>query len=369
MIKTDVLIIGSGVVGLAIARELSSLGMDIILAEKEKRSGEGISSRNSGVIHAGMYYPTNSLKAKFCTAGSNLLFNYCLNKDVQHKRLGKLIVANNKDENIRLSKIYQQGLDNGVELNMLSKEEVQELEPEVECYSAISSPNTGIIDVPELILALEGDIQKNNGFISYRTKFLGAKKKGNYFEIKLNSGEDTHIESPILINCGGLFSDVIASSIKDLKPQYIKKVYFWKGHYFKYSGKSPFKQLVYPLSTPGSLGIHFTIDMSGQAKFGPDLVKVDSINYKFEKNLKNKFFEAVKSYWPEIDKNRLQPDYCGIRPKIYKENSAEADFYISIPSDHGVKGLYNLQGIESPGLTCSLAISEYLSKLISREVS
>ena len=367
MSDVDAVIIGAGVVGLSIAKSLSESGMEVLVVEQEHRSGEGISSRNSGVIHAGMYYPKKSLKAELCVIGNRLLYEYCSLKKVGHKRIGKLIVASEAQEHKQLLQIYEQGLSNGVDLKLLEKEQVKSLEPSVKCSLAILSPNTGIVDVPELILALEGDIQKNKGFISYKTKFIGAKKKGSNFKVELNSEENICIESPLLINCGGLSSDAIASSIKDLKTQFIRKVHYWKGHYFKYSGESPFKKLIYPIPKPGSLGIHFSIDLAGQPKFGPDLVKIDSINFKFEKNLKHKFLEAIKSYWPKIDESRLQPDYCGVRPKLSKKNLTNPDFYISTPSTHGVKGLYSLQGIESPGLTCALAISQYMSNLIDLE--
>ena len=369
MSDVDAVIVGAGVVGLSIAKSLSEVGMEVLVIEKEHRSGEGISSRNSGVIHAGMYYPKKSLKAELCVRGNELLYEYCTLKHIGHKRLGKLIIASEIEENKKLLQIYEQGLANGVDLKLMERDQVQDLEPNVKCSLAIFSPNTGIIDVPELILALEGDIQQNNGLISYSTKFLGAKKEGSNFKIELNSGEYFLIKSPILINSGGLSSDVIASSMKDLKAQFIKKVYYWKGHYFKYSGQSPFKKLVYPVPKPGSLGIHFSIDIAGQSKFGPDLIKVDSVNYKFEKDLKSKFLEAIQSYWPEIDESKLQPDYCGIRPKLTKDSFSLADFYISTPSNHGIKGLYNLQGIESPGLTCSLAISKYISNLIQAKIN
>ena len=228
MADVDAVIVGAGVVGLSIAKSLSEFGMEVLVVEQEHRSGEGISSRNSGVIHAGMYYPKNSLKAEFCVKGNKLLYEYCMLKHISHKRLGKLIIASEVQENNQLLEIYEQGLVNGVDLELLERDQVEDLEPNVKCSLAIFSPNTGIIDVPELMLALEGDIQQNNGLISYRTKFLGATKKGPNFKIELNSGEYVSINSPIIINSGGLSSDVIASSMKDLKAQFVKKVYFWK---------------------------------------------------------------------------------------------------------------------------------------------
>ena len=364
----EVVIIGAGVIGLAIARHLSESGISVLVVEKEERSGEGASSRNSGVIHAGIYYPTSSLKASFCVSGNKQLYEYCIKKSISHKRLGKLIIASDDQEHEKLLNIYKQGLTNGVDLKLLKKDKVQELESDIKCYSAIFSPNTGIIDAPEFLDALEGDIQHNGGLVSYNSEFLSAAKKGGYFRIRLNAGDIFDIESKILINCGGLHSDHISSSIRGLRSKFIKKIYYGKGHYFKYLGKNPFKKLIYPLPKPGSLGIHASMDISGQLRFGPDLEWVDSINYAFDYSLKKKFINSIKLYWPDIDDGKLQPDYCGIRPKIYNEGEDAPDFYISSPGQHGIEGLYNLQGIESPGLTSSLSISEYLLDLIKRNI-
>tara|TARA_Y200000002_G_scaffold369233_1_gene363138 strand:+ start:1477 stop:2601 length:1125 start_codon:yes stop_codon:yes gene_type:complete len=365
MINTEVLIIGSGVIGLAIARTLSSNGLDVILIEKEDRSGEGVSSRNSGVIHAGMYYPTNSLKANLCVAGNKMLYDYCDEKNIPHERLGKLIIAANKDEERLLSDIYNQGVSNSVDLKKLTKEEVIEMEPEVHCSSAIYSPNTGIIDVPEFINALEADLQRLGALISFKTNFLNSKRAGNYFISQLESEEIFQVQSEILINCAGLQSENVATNIQGLDKKDIAKVNFGRGHYYKYSGTRPFNKLIYPMPSSDGLGIHFSIDLAGQSKFGPDMEWVETIDYTFDESLKDKFFHSIRKYWPQIDSEKLQPDYSGIRPKIYQQNESQADFLISSPNDHNLEGFFNLQGIESPGLTSSLAIADYLDKTIS----
>ena len=259
-------------------------------------------------------------------------------------------------------------MTNGADLELLKKDKVQELESDIKCYSAIFSPNTGIIDVSEFSDALEGDIQHNGGLVSYNSEFLSAAKKGSYFRIRLNAGDIVDIESKYFINCGGLHSDLISSSIRGLRSKFVKKIYYGKGHYFKYLGQNPFKKLIYPLPKPGGLGIHVGMDISGQLRFGPDLEWVDSINYEFDYGLKKKFLNSIRLYWPDIDGDKLQPDYCGIRAKIYNESEPAPDFYISSPSQHGLEGLYNLQGIESPGLTSSLSIGEYMFDLLQKRI-
>lgn len=364
MINTEVLIIGSGVIGLAIARALSSNGLDVILIEKEDKSGEGVSSRNSGVIHAGMYYPTNSLKANLCVIGNKMLYDYCDEKKIPHERLGKLIIAADKNEELRLLDIYNQGILNSVDLKKLTKEEVIEMEPDVNCSSAIYSPNTGIIDVPEFINALEADLQRLGALISFKTNFLNSKRVGKYFISKLDSGEIFQVQSEILINCAGLQSENVATNIQGLDNKNIAKVNFGKGHYYKYSGTRPFNKLIYPIPSSDGLGIHFSIDLAGQSKFGPDMEWVETIDYLFDESLKDKFIHSIRKYWPQIDSEKLQPDYSGIRPKIYQQNESQADFLISSPDDHKLEGFFNLQGIESPGLTSSLAIADYVGKTI-----
>ena len=360
----DVTIIGSGVVGLAIARELSISGLSVLVLEKEHRSGEEISSRNSGVIHAGMYYSTDTLKAKLCVDGNRYLYDYLKNKKINHKKVGKLIVATSKAEESKLENIYKQGLVNGVNVKILSSIEAKEIEPNIDCISAIYSPDTGIIDVPDYITALEGDIQCHGGYISTKSKFLSAKKIKNGFSINIKSNEEIEIKSRYLINSSGLHSEKTSKLIKNLDHDHIHKIVFGKGHYFKYSGRNPFGCLIYPLPGPSGLGIHVGMDMGGQLRFGPDFEWCKEIDYSFDESLREKFVDAIKEYWPEFEEQRLTPDYTGIRPKLYSDNLKSNDFSIKSFADHGLKGFVNLQGIESPGLTSSMAIGKYIKNLL-----
>ena len=360
----DLAIIGAGVIGLSIAKYFSQFGKSVLIIEKESRAGEGTSSRNSGVIHAGIYYPDNSFKSRFCLEGNRLLYEYADYKNISHSKVGKYIVASQEGELESLEKLYQQGIRNNVNLQYCSKEETEEAIPEIICSSALFSPDTGIIDVPEFITALEGDIQHANGVVAFNTEFISAKKIKNSFEIRCNDGANFSIQSKNLVNASGLSSDFISYKIDQLDKRYIFPVNFAKGHYFKYSAPNPFNSLVYPLADEFSLGIHVGFDLSGQLRFGPDLTWVDSIDFSFDECLKEKFVNSIHRYWPNMDPKKLHPDYVGIRPKIQKNNQAMQDFSILGPEDHGIKGLINLQGIESPGVTSALAIGKYVSSIL-----
>ena len=360
----DATVIGAGVVGLAIAKELCASGLSVLVLEKHSRSGEEISSRNSGVIHAGMYYPFDSLKARLCIKGNKSLYAYINNKRISFKKTGKLIIANNNYEEKQLDKIYHQGKLNGVNLQMITSDEVREIEPSIKCSNAIISPDSGIVDVPELLISLEGDIQNKGGLISYKSEFIGAKRNNNSFEIKINSGELFEIKSKYLINSSGLHSDKNSNLIYNLNPSKIQKIYYAKGHYFKYTGANPFNHLIYPIPKSGGLGIHIGMDICGQLRFGPDIEWSDSIEYSFNEGLKMKFINAIKDYWPDLDAHKLVPDYTGIRPKLNNINSTFNDFSIKSSADHEIEDLVILEGIESPGLTSSLAIAEYVKHLL-----
>jgi L-2-hydroxyglutarate oxidase LhgO len=364
MEKTDVIIIGAGVVGLAIARKLSNF-YEVIILEKNKFSGDETTSRNSGVIHGGMYYPENSYKAKLCVQGNKELYDYASRKKIPFKRCGKLILAFSKEDHEKLKFIYKQGKANGVDLDLISAEDAKFIEPEVDCYSAIYSKNTGILDTPNFINALEGDIQHNGGYLSLNSEFINAKKTNDGFEVLIKSDEIFKMKTKILINCSGLHSDKVSHSIMGLDAKYVHKIFYGKGHYFKYSGKNPFNSLVYPMPHPGSLGIHVGMDMSGSLRFGPDMTWEKTISYNFNDSLKNKFVSSIKDYWKNLDESKLHPDYTGIRPKISLDSSSFFDFSILTPKEHGCDGLYNLQGIESPGLTSSLAIGNFILKDIN----
>jgi L-2-hydroxyglutarate oxidase LhgO len=361
----DITIIGAGVVGLSIAKSCSEQGMSVVVLEKDARSGEGISSRNSGVIHAGIYYPNKSLKTKFCLSGNKLLYDYAKEKRINHKRIGKYIIASSKAEIEKLEGIYKKGILNSVTLNLLTKENMRSIYPDLNIEAGIYSPNTGIIDVPELINALEGDIQHNNGLISFNTKFISAKKTNSGFSITCDDGKKFLISSKYLINASGLNSDLISQQIDTLDKKHYSSIKYAKGHYFKYSGSHPFTTLVYPLASEFSSGLHVGFDLSGQIRFGPDITWVDNIDYSFDDSLKDTFMNSIKKYWPGIDSKKLQPDYVGIRPKLQNIDEKMKDFSICDSKVHGVEGLINIQGLESPGVTSSLAIGEYVKNMIN----
>ena len=361
---TDVIVIGGGVIGLSIARELSFSGKETIVLEKNERAGDVTSSRNSGVIHAGIYYSEDFLKTKLCVQGNRLIYEYANEKKINHKKYGKYIIASNKTELSNLEAIFIQGKKNNVEISRVEKEEVLENNPGLIFHGALYSPSSGVIDVPEYVSALEGDIQHFGGLISLKTSFLNAKKKKGKFIISCLAEEEFAIESKYLINCSGLSNELTLKNIEDFPGDKIYKNYFAKGHYFKYSGKAPFSNLIYPVSGQHSLGIHVGFDLAGGMRFGPDVEFVNKIDYSFNESLKSKFIESISQYWPEINSTKLHPDYTGIRPKITKPNETMKDFSIQTSVDHGIKNLINLQGIESPGLTSSLAIGKFVTNLL-----
>tara|TARA_B100000900_G_scaffold250703_1_gene213580 strand:- start:6252 stop:7340 length:1089 start_codon:yes stop_codon:yes gene_type:complete len=361
---TDVIIIGGGVIGLSIARELSRSGKETIVLERNERAGDVTSSRNSGVIHAGIYYPENFLKTKLCVQGNKLIYEYAKEKKINYKKYGKYIIASNKSELSNLEAILFQGKKNNVDISKVENEKVLENNPGLIFHEALYSPNSGVVDVPEYVTALEGDIQHFGGLISLRTSFLSAKKKKGKFIVSCSAEDKFLIESKYLINCSGLSNELTLKNIKDFPTDKIYKNYFAKGHYFKYSGKSPFSNLIYPISGQHSLGIHVGFDLAGGMRFGPDVEFVDEIDYSFNESLKNKFVDSISQYWPEIDPVKLHPDYTGIRPKITKPNEIMRDFSIQTSNVHGIENLINLQGIESPGLTSSLAIGRFVMNLL-----
>jgi len=361
---TDVIVIGGGVIGLSIARELSLSGKETIILEKNERAGDVTSSRNSGVIHAGIYYPENFLKTKLCVEGNKLIYKYAKEKKINHKKYGKFIISANKRDLSNLESILMQGKKNNVEISRVENEQVLENNPGLTFHQALYSPNSGVIDVPEYVTALEGDIQHFGGLISLKTSFLSAKKIKNKFVVSCLADEEFSIESKYLINCSGLSNELTLKNIKDFPADKIYKNYYAKGHYFKYSGKSPFTNLIYPVSGQHSLGIHVGFDLVGGVRFGPDVEFVNDIDYRFDESLKGKFIDSISQYWPDINSEKLHPDYTGIRPKITKPNEIMKDFSIQTEEEHGINNLINLQGIESPGLTSSLAIGKFVTNLL-----
>ncbi|MBE7636831.1 FAD-dependent oxidoreductase [Sneathiella sp. P13V-1] len=358
----ECVVIGAGVVGLAIARKLAKSGRDVVILEKNHHFGEETSSRNSEVIHAGIYYPKDSLKAKLCVAGKKMLYQYCDAHGVAYKNLGKLIVATNEDEISTLEQIKAKAEDNSVnDLKWLTKEEVFGLEPHLKCEKALLSPSTGIIDTHQYMLSLVGEIEANGGAIAYDTPFEAATICNDGFEV--TAGGHT-LKCRQLINSAGLFAQDVASNIKGLAEQFIPPRYLAKGNYFTMNAASPFKRLIYPVPQSASLGVHVTLDMAGQIRFGPDQEWVKELDYEVNPARGNSFYDAIRKYWPDLPDNSLIPAYSGIRPKIQSPTDPHMDFRIEGSDIHGIKGLVNLFGIESPGLTSSLAIArEVIGKI------
>jgi L-2-hydroxyglutarate oxidase LhgO len=369
MEKVDCVVIGAGVVGLAVAREMALQGYETILLEREGAFGTISSARNSEVIHAGIYYPKDSLKAKLCVEGNRLLYEYCRSHQVATKQYGKLIVADESQIN-DLRAILYKAQNNGVpEIRVLSGEEAKQLEPNLKCDAAILSSSTGIIDSHGFMLSLLGGFEDAGGMIAYRSPLISAKPsiKGleGGFELQIGGPDGMKLQTKLLINCAGMSASALAQKIEGLNPEQIPKAYFAKGNYFSLTGKSPFNHLIYPIPEPGGLGVHLTLDIGGQAKFGPDVEWLDieteeQIDYAVNSKRVEGFYEAVRRYWPELKDNSLQPDYSGVRAKIVPPNTPAGDFCFSSPKDHGLEGLYNLYGFESPGLTSSLAIAKHL---------
>lgn len=368
MDQIECVIVGAGVVGLSIARELALGGRDVLIIEKEDAFGIHTSSRNSEVIHAGIYYPKDSLKAQLCVQGKKLLYEYCELRSVPHKRIGKLIVATEDFEIDTVKQYIDKAGDNGVnDLLWLSQSEVAELEPEVSSVGAAFSPSTGIIDSHNYMLSLLGDTENAGGVVVYQTSIASIKPQNGGFIVKTEGLNAHEIKTEILINAAGLYACDVARTIADLDDALIPQPYYAKAHYYSLSGRNPFTHLVYPVARKASLGVHVTVDMGGAARFGPDLDWIEGIDYSFDESRGQLFYDAIRRYWPSVVRDQLQPGYTGIRPKISGPNEPAADFLIQSHQDHQMQGLINLFGIESPGLTSSLAIAELVGQLIDSE--
>lgn len=357
--KVECVVAGAGVVGLATARALALRGREVLLLEAESTFGTQTSSRNSEVIHAGIYYPGDSLKAKLCVAGNRSLYSYCKNRGVEYKKLGKLIVATSDAQVGVLGSYLEQGSKNGVPgLDLISAEALRSLEPEVSAVAALWSPSTGIIDSHGLMLALLGDLENAGGTLVTQSPVNRFRPVADGIEIDVGEGDTAmQLQARWLVNAAGhgALGLARASGMENLP-----KGYFPAGHYFSYQGKSPFNHLVYPVATAGSLGIHATLDLGGQMKFGPDVDWRERLDYSFDTNPARRlhFENCVRDYYPALDADRLQPGYVGIRQRISAPGEPLADFQIAGPGQHGVEGLVQLLGIESPGLTACLAIAE-----------
>lgn len=361
------MVIGAGVIGLAVARAAARSGREVVVVEAARTPGTGISSRNSEVIHAGIYYPVGSLKAHLCTEGRERLYRYCVEHGVAHRRLGKLIVATVDAQRDALAALGVQARANGVEdLVALDAVAVRHLEPELACTAALLSPSTGIVDSHGYLLALEGDARDAGAVLAVASRVIGGRVVSDGIEVTVEGIEPLRLRARSVFNCAGLDAARVAVSIEGVPDAAIATLRYCKGSYFRLAGRSPFSRLVYPLPEPGGLGVHLTLDLGGQARFGPDVewldperVDADRLDYSVDPARAASFYPAIRSYWPGLPDASLIPDYAGIRPKLHAQGEPGRDFAIEGPREHGVAGLVNLLGVESPGLTASLAIAEY----------
>ena len=364
--KTGAVIIGAGIVGLACARALARQGIETFILERHDDFGQETSSHNSEVIHAGLYYPYDTLKARFCVAGNRELYAYCAERGIAHKRCGKLIVATQDAQIAQLQKLQEQADRNGVgDIRLLDRHAVQALEPALHCVAALHSPSTGIIDSHALMLSLLGDAEAHGALFSPHSTVQAIDAREGTIRLEVSSGgTEMLLEAGIVVNAAGLSAVALARTIPDYPPSLIPSAFLAKGTYYGLAGRSPFSHLVYPVPEEGGLGVHLTLDLGGQARFGPDVEWIDSIDYSVDPHRADRFYAEVRKYWPELPDNSLLPAYSGIRPKISGPGAPAADFLIHGPESHGIAGLVNLFGIESPGLTACLPISAHVSRLL-----
>ncbi len=372
MERVDALVIGAGVVGLAVGRALAQAGLETIVSEATDGIGQGVSSRNSEVIHAGLYYAPGSLKARLCVRGKDLLYALCASHGVPHRACGKLVVATAPEQHPALHQLAQRAQSNGVAVEHFSAAQAQAMEPELACTAALWSPSTGIVDSHALMLALQGDLERAGGLVALQSAVDGACfRPGRPTVVRLRSAEgDYEIEADRVVNAAGLSACLLARRFEGLAPAQVPQPHYAKGSYFTLAGRPPFTRLVYPAPVDAWLGVHVTLDLAGQMKFGPDLEWLETetpeaIDYTVDTARAAPFEAAIRRYWPALPEGALQPGYSGVRPKIHGPGEPAPDFRIDGPARHGVAGLVNLFGIESPGLTSSLAIGEHVAALLT----
>ncbi|MDD3446814.1 MAG: NAD(P)/FAD-dependent oxidoreductase [Zavarzinia sp.] len=360
------LIVGAGVVGLACGRALARRGHEVIVLESADAFGTGVSARNSEVIHAGLYYPTGSLRHRHCIAGRRRLYAYAAERGIAHARPGKLVVATEDAEIARIEAIHAQGIANVVEgLRLLSGAEARRLEPALHCVAALHSPETGIIDAHGLMLALLGEIEDAGGALALNTPALGLERTDGVWRLRFGGADPGVIDAELVINAAGLGAQALARATTGLKATQVPPLVLAKGNYFSYGGRAAFSRLIYPAPVDGGLGVHVTLDLGGRMRFGPDVEWLERADYMVDPGRAPLFAERIRRYWPGLEAARLTPDYAGIRPKLTGPGEPAADFMIQGPEAHGLPGLVNLFGIESPGLTASLSLGDAVAALLS----
>lgn len=365
MLSLDCVVIGGGVVGLAVARELAMAGREVVLLEAEPLTGSITSSRNSEVIHAGLYYPTGSLKAELCVAGKRKLYDYCRDRHIPHKRCGKLVVASNEAEVAYLEKLLKQAEANGVDdCRLIGSTELFRLEPQITGFAALVSPSTGIIDSHRLMEAYVADIESHGGSVVLNSPVLAGELLGDTVRLAIGGLDPVEIEARMVVNAAGLDAWTISGGMVGLDRKTMPERHYAKGCYFSLTGRAPAERLVYPVPEPGGLGVHLTLDLAGQARFGPDVEWVETIGYDVDPRRADTFYGAIRRYWPHLPDGALQPAYSGVRPKVAGPGGGGAgDFVIQGPETTGHPAYAALYGIESPGLTASMAIAERVARL------
>jgi L-2-hydroxyglutarate oxidase LhgO len=359
MDRVECVVVGAGVVGIAVARALARAGREVLVLEAAEGIGTGTSSRNSEVIHAGIYYPANSLMARLCVRGKWLLYDFCRARGVPFRNCGKLIVATTAEEAEQLDAIRARAAANRVDdLRKVTAAEARALEPNLACTAALLSPSTGVVDSHAFMLAMQGEAEAAGALFVFHSPVEGGEVTDDGVLLRVGGAEPIELAAETVVNSAGLSAPALARSIEGMPADRIPTPYYAKGNYFTLAGRSPFSRLIYPVPVAGGLGVHLTIDLGGQARFGPDVEWVEAPDYTVDPRRADVFYDAVRKYWPALPDGALQPGYAGIRPKIVPPSVAKQDFVIQGESAHGVPGLINLFGIESPGLTAALAIAE-----------
>ena len=364
MDTVDAVVIGAGVVGLAVGRALAQRGLETVVLERTNLIGSGTSSRNSEVMHAGIYYATGSLKARLCVQGREALYAYCGTHGVEHRRCGKLLVATNEAQQAKLLQIQALAACNGVaDLRLLGASEVRTLEPELSVVAALLSPSTGIIDSHGLMLALQGDLERAGGALALLSPVDAIDARGPVPVLRVGGEAPMELAARVVVNAAGLWAPFVAAGTLGLAPQHVPPAHYAKGNYFSLAARAPFSHLVYPIPQEAGLGVHLTLDLAGQARFGPDVEWITpatpaDIDYRVDASRATAFEADIRSYWPGLPTGALQPAYSGVRTKLQGAGQPAGDFVLQGPTEHGVAGLMNLFGIESPGLTASLAIAD-----------